>query len=171
MLARLDDQLQQAGVRGSQKLTNSEQRFAIDQHVVMVYVFLLVVSGILAVVGTIGLITTIGLNVTERRREMAVLRAIGATPGKVALIVVIEGVTLAVVAFVFATLLAPPLGESVGELILGMMFQSAVDIETAYDPIGIAIWFLLSFAGESSACLLPAWQSSRQSVTEALAYE
>ena len=60
----------------------------------MIYVFLIVMSGVLAGVGGLGLMTTMSLNVLERRREMGVLRAIGATPAAVWAIVVAEGAVI-----------------------------------------------------------------------------
>ena len=62
----------------------------------MIYVFLIVMSVILGGVGGLGLMTTMSLNVLERRREMGVLRAIGASPRAVWLIVVAEGVVIGV---------------------------------------------------------------------------
>jgi predicted lysophospholipase L1 biosynthesis ABC-type transport system permease subunit len=57
-------------------------------------VFLIVMSAVLALVGGLGLMTTMSLNVLERRREMGVLRAIGASPRMVWLIVVAEAVVV-----------------------------------------------------------------------------
>ena len=64
--------------------SKADSRFSVDQHMVMIYIFLIVMSGILAGVGGLGLMTTMNLNVLERRREMGVLRAIGASPPGVA---------------------------------------------------------------------------------------
>jgi hypothetical protein len=43
-------------------------RYAFDQHMLMIYVFLVVVSAVLAAVGSLGLMTATSLNVLERRR-------------------------------------------------------------------------------------------------------
>ena len=47
-------------------------------------------------VGAFGLMTATSLNVLERRRELGVLRAIGAAPSMVARIVIVENVFAAV---------------------------------------------------------------------------
>ena len=65
----------------------------------MIYWFLIVMSGILAGVGGLGLMTTMSLNVLERRREMGVLRAIGATPAMVWRLVVAEGAFVALLSW------------------------------------------------------------------------
>ena len=58
----------------------------------MVYAFLIAMSAILASVGGLGLMTTMSLNVLERRRELGVLRAIGATPRAVFWMLAVEAV-------------------------------------------------------------------------------
>jgi len=76
----LDRNLEAGGIRARGSSTKSESRFAFDQHMLMIYVFLIVMSAIVGGVGGLGLMTTMSLNVLERRREMGVMRALGATP-------------------------------------------------------------------------------------------
>ena len=51
-------------------------------------------SAIIGGVGGLGLMTTMSLNVFERRREMGVMRALGATPRIVWLMIVAEGIVI-----------------------------------------------------------------------------
>src|SRR4030095_6673136 len=83
----LDRNLEQQGVRARVSASKAENRFGFDQHMLMIYIFLIVMSAIVGSVGALGLMTTMSLNVLERRREMGVLRAIGATPRVVWLMV------------------------------------------------------------------------------------
>src|SRR5262249_39347440 len=94
--ASLDRNLEEQAVRPPGSSSKADLRFSADQHMVMIYIFLVVVSGILAVVGGLGLMTTMSLNVLERRREMGVLRAIGASPPAVWVLVITEGVAIRV---------------------------------------------------------------------------
>ena len=84
-------------------------RYALDQHMLMIYVFLIVVSVVLAAVGGLGLMTATSLNVLDRRRELGVMRAIGASPAMVGAIVVVEAVFVAMVAWALAVLAAWPI--------------------------------------------------------------
>ena len=88
--ANLDRGLEQQGMRARSSSTTSETRFIFDQHMLMIYVFFIVMAAIVGAVGGLGLMTTMSLNVLERRREMGVLRAIGATPRIVWLMVISE---------------------------------------------------------------------------------
>ena len=167
----IDASLDREGIRALQTTTKANSRLVLDQHMVMIYVFLIVVSCILGVIGVLGLVTTVNLNVTERRREMGVLRAIGATPARVVLIVVIEGVIVGALAWLVATAAARPLGKAIGDLLLGLMFRSDVDLPLTSEPKGVLIWLAVSIVGSALASLWPAWQASRASVREALSYE
>ena len=101
-------------------------RYAYDQHMLMIYIFLIVVAAVLAAVGSLGLITTTSLNVRERRRELAVLRAIGASPSTVAAIVVIEAVFIAAVSAVAAVAVAWPITAAMMRLIGGIFVAASM---------------------------------------------
>ena len=77
--ANLERSLQQEDVRIQGSTSKADLRHGRYEHMLMIYVFLMVMSGIILVVGGLGLATTMSLNVMERRREMGVIRAIGAT--------------------------------------------------------------------------------------------
>ena len=84
----------------------------------MIYVFLIVMSAIIGGVGGLGLMTTMSLNVFERRREMGVMRALGATPRIVWLMVVAEGVVIGVLSWAIAGLLAWPISKAIGDVLV-----------------------------------------------------
>jgi putative ABC transport system permease protein len=167
--AGLDRNLEQQRVRVGGSSTKAENRFGFDQHLLMIYVFLIVMSTIIGCVGGLGLMTTMSLNILERRREMGVLRAIGATPRTVALMVVAEGLVIGVLSWAIAALLAWPVSKAVGDMLIGALFHSRLDF--TFEPIGLVIWLLVSIALSAVASFVPAWRASRATVREALAYE
>ena len=112
--ASLDENLEREGVRAQTSLSNADRRVGFDEHMRMIYVFLIVMSAVLAAVGGLGLMTTMSLNVLERRREMGVLRAIGASPRTVWLIVVAEAVATASLSWALAALVAWPFSRALG---------------------------------------------------------
>jgi putative ABC transport system permease protein len=167
--AGLDRSLEQEGVRARSSSTKAETRFAFDQHMLMIYVFLIVMSAIVGGVGGLGLMTTMSLNILERRREMGVLRAIGATPRIVWLMVIAEGLVIGVLSWAIAALLAWPLSKLIGNVMVGMLFQGGLDF--TFEPMGLVIWLAVSICLSAVASFLPAWRASRATVREALAYE
>jgi putative ABC transport system permease protein len=167
--AELDRNLEQQGVRARGSSSTAESRFSFDQHMLMIYVFLIVMSAIIGGVGGLGLMTTMSLNVFERRREMGVMRALGATPRIVWLIVVAEGVVIGLLSWTIAALLAWPLSKAIGNLLVRVLFRSGLDF--TFEPLGLLIWMLVSIGLSALASFLPAWRASRATVREALAYE
>jgi putative ABC transport system permease protein len=165
----LERHLGAEGVRVTSNLSRAERRLGFDQHMLMIYVFLFVVAGILGVIGGLGLMTTLSLNVLERRRELGVLRAIGATPGTIGRIVIAEGAFTALLGALLASLLSWPASRALGDLAVQVMFRSRVDF--ALDPLGPPAWSLLSLLLGGLASFLPAWHASRRSVREAISWE
>ena len=145
-------------------------RYSFDQHMLMIYVFLLIVSAVLASVGSLGLMTATSLNVLERRPELGVLRAIGASPVSVALIVVGEGVFVAVMAWILAVVIAWAIALAVGALVPAVsIFRDGVHVSLSAP--GVLGWLGISTAVAALSCLWPAIVASRRSVREAISYE
>jgi putative ABC transport system permease protein len=167
--AELDRNLESQGVRARGSSTKSESRFGFDQHMLMIYVFLIVMSAIVGGVGGLGLMTTMSLNVLERRREMGVMRALGATPRIVWLMILAEGIVIGLLSWTIAALLAWPISKAIGDFLVKVMFRSGLDF--TFEPLGLVIWMLVSIGLSAVASFLPAWRASRVTVREALAYE
>jgi putative ABC transport system permease protein len=167
--ANLDRNLEAVGVRARGSATKAESRFGFDQHMLMIYVFLIVMSAIIGGVGGLGLMTTMSLNVFERRREMGVMRALGATPRTIWLMVVAEGVVIGLLSWFIAALLAWPISKVIGDFITKVLFRSGLDF--TFEPLGLLIWIVVSISLSAAASFLPAWKASRVTVREALAYE
>jgi putative ABC transport system permease protein len=165
----LERSLEQQGVRILGSNAKADLRVGVDAHMLMIYVFLVVMSGIIVVVGGLGLATTMSLNVMERRREMGVIRAIGARPSTVWLIVVTEGVAVGVLSWALAALAAWPVSKVVGDALVRLAFHSKLD--SLFQLQGLFIWLAVSVLFSAAASFLPAWSASQITVREALAYE
>jgi putative ABC transport system permease protein len=167
--ASLDRSLEQQGMRARSSSTTSQTRFVFDEHMVMIYAFFIVMAVIVGAVGGLGLMTTMSLNVLERRREMGVLRAIGATPRIVWVMVIAEGLVIGVLSWVIAAVLAWPVSKVVGDTFVRALFRGGLDF--SFEFSGLVIWLLVSIALSAVASFVPAWRASRTTVREALAYE
>jgi putative ABC transport system permease protein len=96
---------------------------------------LLVVSGFVVVVGLFGLMTALLTSLGERRREMAVLRSVGARPAHVFGLIMGEagalallGVLLGLATLYFLMLLAGPLVDARFGIHLGLGWPSAYEL-------------------------------------------
>lgn len=165
----LDRELEAEGIRVLAATSQADSRYGFDQHMVMIYVFLVVVSVLIAVVGGLGLSTTMSLNVLERHRELGVLKAIGATSGMIQRIVVTEALVIGLSSFALAALAAGPISRFVGGFIARGMFRG--ELGFTFDPWGLPIWLAVSLTLAALASILPARRAAKSPVAVALGFE
>jgi len=123
---------------------------------------------LVAAVGSIGLSGTLSINVMERKREIGVMRAVGASLGDVAFVFMSEGLLLGILSWAQAVPLS----------MLGAQFF--VDaLSTAlnfpffyrYSYSGMWMWLGIILALSVVASWVPAHRATQISVQESLAYE
>ncbi|MGW6905225.1 FtsX-like permease family protein [Streptomyces sp. NPDC054940] len=127
-----------------------------------------VFGGLAAMVTVFVVASTLGLSLQQRQRQMALLRAIGSTPGQVRRMVLAETFVIAV----FATALACVPGPRLGKWLLGQF----VDADVVPDVLIYRTGWIPLVAGAGAALLTAlgaAWiaarAASRTRPTEALA--
>lgn len=122
-------------------------------------------SALVAVVSLAGLVAVILAGLNERRRELAILRAVGAGPRQVLALLAAEGT------------LVTACGVALGALAcwgavaaLGPWVQSAFGITLRLQAPGSAEWMLMALvlAGGLVASLLPGWRAYRLSLADGL---
>jgi putative ABC transport system permease protein len=168
--ARLaEDALRAAGVPVAQVETQSNLR-AGTESLFNVLVMLLVVVGVLLIaVGSLGLMGAMSLSVIERTREIGVMRAIGASNGIVARIVIIEGLVIGLLSWVLGGLLALPLSWGLSYAIGVTLIQTP--LAYVFSAVGLLMWLVLVVVLSVVASVIPARNAWRLSVREVLAYE
>lgn len=134
--------------------------------------FLVILLGIMAViigiVGSIALSGALTLSVLERRREIGVMRAIGASSWVIARLFIGEGLILGWLSWLIAAPLSLPAGRLMVQL-MGQAFQ--LDIVYKYTPTGTLLWLAIITVLSIFASWLPAWGATRIKVRESLAYQ
>ncbi|HUB27743.1 MAG TPA: FtsX-like permease family protein [Tepidisphaeraceae bacterium] len=124
-------------------------------------------SGIAMLAGTFIIFSALAMGVTERQRSLAMLRAIGATRGQIAGMVIAEGM---IVCLFGAICIGIPLGilwtHCLQWLFRGFIFF-AMGAHVSYS--GMALALAEAIASALAASLLPAWTASRTSPLEAMA--
>jgi putative ABC transport system permease protein len=147
----------------SEQLKESQASFGILTSLLLTMVILT------AIVGGIGLMSMMFMNVVERRREIGVMRAIGASSSLIVGMFVAEGVLVGVLSWLLAVPLSYPgarlFSDLIGEAVLAM------PLEFVYSAGGMALWLLIAGVLSALASLWPALQATEVSVREALAYE
>jgi putative ABC transport system permease protein len=126
---------------------------------------LMAVSALVALVSVAGLVAVVLAGLGERRRELAVLRAVGAGPRHVVGLLALEGALVTAAGVVAGALLAV-----VAAWALGPLLQQRLGIAL---PLGLptaAQWALTGavMAAGMLASLLPAWRAYRLSLADGL---
>jgi putative ABC transport system permease protein len=134
--------------------------------------FLVVLLGIMAVVigavGSIALSGALALSVMERRREIGVMRAIGASSWTIFRLFIGEGLILGWLSWLVAMPVAIPASKVMVQA-LGKAF--GLDLMYKYQPTGAILWFVIITILSVLASWLPARGATRISVRESLAYQ
>jgi putative ABC transport system permease protein len=146
----------------------AEHRTAIGDHILILVQALMALAVILAIVGTLGLASTMGISVVERTREFGVMKAIGATPGRVVKMIMAEALFIAAVSWILAVALAVPLTALVDWLVGTLGFLAPLPLVLA--PAPALLWLVLVGSVAPAATLLPARRASHLTVRAALAH-
>ncbi len=123
---------------------------------------------LMAFVGSIGLSGTLSINVIERRREIGVMRAIGASSTDIARLFIGEGLLIGLTSWLFAVPLSA-FGARYFVEALGDALQFPFVYEWTYT--GAIYWLIIVFILAVVASWVPARRATRISVRESLAYE
>jgi putative ABC transport system permease protein len=123
---------------------------------------------IIAIVGSIGLSGVLSLSVLERTREIGVMRAIGASSGKILRLFIGEGLILGLLSWLIAVPLSIPAGYVMAKA-MGAALQT--EIVYTYTPTGALLWLGIIVFLSILASWFPARSATRVSVRESLAYQ
>ena len=167
--AQLEQHFKDAGLSHSLSQTrrNSYEMFTSAFDIILIV--LVVMAGLLAVVGGLSLAGTMGMNVLERTREIGVLRAVGATNSAVRKVVVVEGIVVGLMSWVFATLLSAPVGRVLAGAVVESVLKAQANFQ--YSVIGVFVWLAIVVVIGILSSLGPARKAVSLSVREVLDYE
>jgi putative ABC transport system permease protein len=153
-------------ITGEDSLTEKTANQVTSLSVMVLLLFLLAV--IIAAVGAIALSGVLGINVLERRREIGVLRSIGAGNRAIATLFITEGILIGWLSW----LIAIPFSITTGDLLTGAL-ESALgaDFIYAYSSLSLLYWFVIITVLAVFASWTPTKQAIDVSVRESLSYE
>ncbi|MBH3338189.1 ABC transporter permease [Pseudomonas mendocina] len=126
---------------------------------------LFVVSLFVVLTGLIGMLTAILTSLNERRREMAILRSVGARPWHIGSLLVLEAFALALAGVTFGVaLLYLGIAASQGFVQANYGLYLALNAPSAYE------WKLLGSILAAAVAMgsVPAWRAYRQSLADGL---
>ncbi|MGV8082075.1 MAG: FtsX-like permease family protein [Coriobacteriia bacterium] len=168
LAAALETGLDDAGLPVSGSETQIAQRETVAGQLGILVTFLVIMAALLATVGVIGLTGTMTINVLESTREIGVMRSIGAAHRSIFGIYITEAVVVGVMAWALGALLSWPLSVGLVRVLADAM---GLNLVYQFSWSGVGIWLVAVIAIAALASLIPAWNASRVSVRDAIAYE
>lgn len=135
-------------------------------HLRILIIALLAIAITMAVVGGLGLAAALVNGVTDRTRELGVLRALGARSRYLMQMVILECLVVVAISWLFAILLSLPTSWAIGRMssaVTGQPLALAISV-----PAAIA-WLVLVLMTGMIACTLPARHAARLTIAKALA--
>jgi putative ABC transport system permease protein len=126
---------------------------------------LLIISALVVVAGLLGMLNAMMTMLNERRREMAILRALGARPHLVFGLLLLEAVVLTLVGIALGLILL-----YAGLAMASGYVEAHYGLHIVFDLPGRHEWFLLGMvcAGGALAGCLPAWLAYRRALADGL---
>ncbi len=131
-----------------------------------VLIFVQLLLGLAMIIAVLGIINTLALSMTERTRELGLLRSVGMKRGQVMWMVTVESVVISV----FGALLGIAVGAGLGVAVFEAL-RSEGFTELAFPwPLMVGYVVASVFVG-LAAGLIPAIRAARLDVLKAIAYE
>ncbi|MGQ9554126.1 MAG: FtsX-like permease family protein [Anaerolineae bacterium] len=155
------------GVFSTETMGQVESQVSSLYHVLVV--FLLVMSVLIALVGGLGLMGMMSINVLERRKEIGVMRAIGADSGAILQVFWGETMVVALLSFILAAVLSLPLSWWMARRVGLAFINTPLDFTYAAEAIGY--WLAIVLVIGTLASIAPALNAANLSVRESLSYQ
>lgn len=165
----LERQMKLTGIRPYDLQTTIERRIILEEHMVVILVFLLIMAGMVASVGGMALASVISINVMERKREIGILRAVGASTWSVLRVFLGEALLVGLISWFVAITITGPLGKAVGDFAGWIFIRSP--LESVFPTGAMFAWLILIVGISLGASFYPAWSATKLSVREVVEYE
>ncbi len=133
----------------------------------VLYALLYGVALVVSAAGIMGLASTLTASVLERRREIGMLRAMGASTRQVAKVFWVEGLALGSIAWCVSALLGLPLAYAFVQAFSGMVLPT----DFIVDPSAFLVMLVAILAIAALASIVPALRAAHLRVAETLRYE
>jgi len=148
-------------VTAQQLIAQSQSKYQV------IYTMLDVVAIVIALVGAIALANTLAMSVLERRREIGILRSMGAVGRKVASVFWAEGTAVGMLAWALALVLGFPAAYGFVQIQAHVL----APVPFAFDPLNLVWMLVIIVALASLASVGPVFASARVKIAQTLRYE
>lgn len=165
----IEERFQADGIEISENWNIDLLRKAFVEHLKVIVDFLSIIALLAVVVGGLSIASTIGINISERRRELGVFRAIGVSSHQLVSMISSEVILMGIAGWLSGILLALPVsvwaGNYFGNIFLHTNLNNAISVS------GTFLWLAISIIVSYVSGIIPASKAANSSLREMLAYE
>ncbi|HEV2460585.1 MAG TPA: FtsX-like permease family protein, partial [Ktedonobacterales bacterium] len=133
----------------------------------ILYYLLYALALVVGIVGILGLANALVASVLERRREIGLLRAMGASGRRVAQVFWVESLALGALSWGIGALIGLPLAYA----FVQTFAWQVMPVDFYLDPLAFAVMLAAVVAIATLASIVPAWRASRVRIAAMLRYE
>ncbi|NOX31816.1 MAG: ABC transporter permease [Actinobacteria bacterium] len=169
ILSAVEGRLIDNGIEVVAIATAIEGRESLDDHLLIIVGLLIIMAILISVVGGLGLIEAMSISVLERRRELGVMRAVGASTRDVLWVVVVEGMAIAALSWLVALVLSIPASVVVAGVTGDLFLQTPLSV--SFSVTGVGLWFVIVVALAIVSSAIPALEATESPVRQSLAHE
>jgi len=166
-LASISETLNSAVEAASSRLT-AQQAAGVAEVSRSVNMFLAGVCGVAFLIAGLGIMNTMLISVAERKREIGIMKAVGAGKRRIMQVFMLEAVVLGVVAGATGCILGFGLTKAVG-VILAVSRNAELSIDVSFRSLTVA--FLVALVSAILWGAYPSWRASCLKPVEALRNE
>ncbi len=147
-----------------QVLDRDDVKGVVGQSIDLVLTMLYALLGLSIVIAALGIVNTLSLSVSDRTREIGLLRAIGLSKGGVRISILIESIIISILGAIIGILVGVPLAIGLNEYLA----DDSVAINVIPWP-ALGIMLILAVVVGALASVLPARRAARLNVLDAIA--
>ena len=165
----IEENFKASGIEISENWNIGLLRKAFVEHLQVIVIFLSVISLLAVAVGGLGIASAIGINITERKRELGILRAIGVNSRQMICMISIEVLLMGLAGWLTGLILSYPISIVAGNY-FGQIFLHS-DLNNVISFPGALIWLAISIIVAIVSGLAPAFKAASSPLREMLSYE
>lgn len=165
--AQIKQRLEISGIPVKGVVTEKMRKKSAQGHLMIMVLILVMIAAVMCTVGLFSLATVMSTNVSERLREIAVMRSLGADNASLFFLVVGEALLIAALSF----LLTLPLSALFSiAMTKNLSAISSQPLSLSFSINGFGMWLVVLLLGAFLASLIPALRAMRFSLREALTF-
>ncbi len=149
---------------GTQVISDPQQALRVGASGTLISKAILVIAVVALILGALSVVNTMAMSVVERQRELGLLGTIGWSPGRIALLILGEGVAVSVLGAAAGLLIGV-----IGSHLLVKALGVAAYISPSITAWGLGRGLLVGVAIGVLGGIYPAWRVTRMTPLRALA--